>query len=264
MTITSEIARLQQAKADIKTSIENKGVTVSADAKLDAYAALIDSISHGGWMPPSAELVGSNNAILNVANDTSFSSWTPSSANTVIKAAGTARAALNYQFNANNYNTKALIGANLYITDYVYQAGTTMAKGYSLNKMIYGISLYSPMKIPLYDNADWGCAGSWIIGRSTYHTNATTKSIYNSTAYGIGPTTSTISLSSSTSKTRTVGYTQPAIYGRCNGNYFSTAAAAAIDGANTNIYCYYRLWLIDKEESQVYRLFDATNGLLFE
>ena len=46
MSIASEIARLQNAKANIKTAIENKGVTVG-DIKLDAYSAKIDEISTG-------------------------------------------------------------------------------------------------------------------------------------------------------------------------------------------------------------------------
>ena len=48
MTISDEILRLQNAKSSIRTSIENKGVTVGDDAKLDEYPALIDSISGGG------------------------------------------------------------------------------------------------------------------------------------------------------------------------------------------------------------------------
>ena len=47
MSIASEITRLQTAKADLKTAIEGKGVTVSSSAKLDAYPALVESISGG-------------------------------------------------------------------------------------------------------------------------------------------------------------------------------------------------------------------------
>lgn len=48
MSITTEITRLQNAKASIKTSIENKGVTVPSATKLDGYSTLIDSIQTGG------------------------------------------------------------------------------------------------------------------------------------------------------------------------------------------------------------------------
>lgn len=42
MSIASEITRLQGAKADLKTAIESKGITVSSSAKLDDYPALVD------------------------------------------------------------------------------------------------------------------------------------------------------------------------------------------------------------------------------
>lgn len=52
MAISDEIARLQQAKADLKTAIENKGVTVPSSTKLDGYADLVDSIETGGGTAP--------------------------------------------------------------------------------------------------------------------------------------------------------------------------------------------------------------------
>jgi hypothetical protein len=48
MSVESEIIRLQTAKADLKTSIEDKGVTVPSSTKLDGYADLVDSIQAGG------------------------------------------------------------------------------------------------------------------------------------------------------------------------------------------------------------------------
>jgi len=48
MSIASEITRLTNAKAAIKTAIEGKGVTVSSSTKLDGYSTLIDSIQTGG------------------------------------------------------------------------------------------------------------------------------------------------------------------------------------------------------------------------
>ena len=48
MSVATEITRLQTAKANLKTSIEAKGVTVSSSALLDAYPALVDAIPTGG------------------------------------------------------------------------------------------------------------------------------------------------------------------------------------------------------------------------
>ena len=47
MAISTEITRLQGAKASLKTSIENKGVNVPSATKIDGYAALVDQISQG-------------------------------------------------------------------------------------------------------------------------------------------------------------------------------------------------------------------------
>lgn len=48
MSIASEITRLQTAKSDLKTSIENKEVAVSSSATLDEYPPLVDAIPTGG------------------------------------------------------------------------------------------------------------------------------------------------------------------------------------------------------------------------
>ena len=48
MSISSEISRLQTAKASLKTAIENKGVTVPSSTTLSGYADLVSSIPTGG------------------------------------------------------------------------------------------------------------------------------------------------------------------------------------------------------------------------
>ena len=48
MSIQTELTRLTNAKAAIKTAIEGKGVTVPSDTLLDGMAALIDAIEAGG------------------------------------------------------------------------------------------------------------------------------------------------------------------------------------------------------------------------
>lgn len=48
MSIATEISRLQTAKADIKTAIEAKGVTVPSNATLDTYDTYVSQIQTGG------------------------------------------------------------------------------------------------------------------------------------------------------------------------------------------------------------------------
>ena len=44
MSIATELTRIQQAKADIKTSIESKGVTVPSATTIDGYPSLVNTI----------------------------------------------------------------------------------------------------------------------------------------------------------------------------------------------------------------------------
>lgn len=48
MSIATQISRLQTAKADLKTSIEAKGVIVPSEALLDTYDTYVDAIETGG------------------------------------------------------------------------------------------------------------------------------------------------------------------------------------------------------------------------
>lgn len=47
MSIQSEVTRLQNAKTELKTAIQNKGVTVPGGTTLDGYAALVQQIETG-------------------------------------------------------------------------------------------------------------------------------------------------------------------------------------------------------------------------
>lgn len=47
MSIATQIQRLQTAKADIKTAIENKGVTIPSNATIDAYPTYVSQITSG-------------------------------------------------------------------------------------------------------------------------------------------------------------------------------------------------------------------------
>lgn len=48
MSVATELQRIIDAKADLKTAIEAKGVTVSSSALIDDYADYVDSIPSGG------------------------------------------------------------------------------------------------------------------------------------------------------------------------------------------------------------------------
>ena len=59
MSIQTELTRITNAKAAIKTAIEGKGITVPAGTLLDGMAALIESIEAGGANYNSTVVYGS-------------------------------------------------------------------------------------------------------------------------------------------------------------------------------------------------------------
>lgn len=215
------------------------------------------------WLPPSAELVASAEETINLSADTSYDSWTPSTTQTSILSVGTNRAACSYKITT-DYQDTALIGFCLMRTVLAYPDGTTYAKGYSLNKNIMAIGHYAPFKDECYANSYYGRTGIMAIPSQRYYSSATATTIYAGSSYSVGATTATWSTSSTTNTSaRTVGWTRPAIYARCNSSYFSTASAAAVDSANSNIYCYYQIYKIDKTESPIYTMFDENKGVFY-
>jgi len=73
MSIASEISRLQSAKADLKTAIEGKGVTVPSATTLDGYANLVDSISGGGGSVTVESLSVTDNGTYTAPSGTAYS-----------------------------------------------------------------------------------------------------------------------------------------------------------------------------------------------
>lgn len=245
---------------NIATAIRGRNGSATT-YKPSEMAAAISAIGVGEFLPPSATLVASANETINLSSDTSYDSWTPTTTNTSILAAGTARAACSYKITT-DYADTALIGLCLMHTVVAYTG--SVAKGYEIDKSIMGVCHYSPSAVPDYGTSHYGKVITSAAYSQTYYSSASATSVYAGSAYGIGSTGCTWSTSSTTSTSaRTVGFTRPAIYARCHTTYFTTTAAAAVDSANTNIYYKYMIYKIDKAESPLYKAFDAINGTFF-
>lgn len=73
MSIATEISRLQTAKTNLKTSIENKGVDIPAATKLDGYSAFVDAIQTGGTPVLQSKTVSPTESTQTVTADTGYS-----------------------------------------------------------------------------------------------------------------------------------------------------------------------------------------------
>lgn len=70
MSIQTDLTRIKNAKAAIKTAIEGKGVTVPDGTMLDGMAALIDGIQAGGGIPGFKMISGTYTPTENITKNT--------------------------------------------------------------------------------------------------------------------------------------------------------------------------------------------------
>lgn len=72
MSIADDLTRIQGAKADLRTSIQAKGVTVPASAKIDDYPDYVDAIQQGGGGTYQAKTVSPTTSQQTVTPDTGY------------------------------------------------------------------------------------------------------------------------------------------------------------------------------------------------
>lgn len=211
MSITDEITRLQTAKADLKTAIEGKGVSVSASAKLDAYAALVDSIQTGGGtvnlvpfaVRPDAEKVSSYTYDKQLVKDEEIEmpAYSTSAKTLVASASLTPTVTLDFT----NYT---YIVAERMLAYPIYKEGTSIATGrmeYWLEAINYDLveipgntlkSMANPEKA--MTSRITGIFQGGAFYREIYWSSATALTTYSTNAYGIYMTATAPSVSSST------------------------------------------------------------------
>ena len=97
MSIATEITRIQQAKADIKTAIEAKGVTVPSSATIDTYDDYVSQISGGGGLSRNTSgtpYCTGHDLYVDVTTDISIdggTSWVESGVTTILVESGSSQ-----------------------------------------------------------------------------------------------------------------------------------------------------------------------------
>lgn len=123
MSVSSEIQRLQEAKADIKDAIEAKGVTVPSSTTLDGYATLIGNIPTGGSGATLVPTAGDYPVVSNGGLGGGGNNLTSTGISVTIPVAGTYR--LKWCAFRRNNSTSYSWGSQLYRT----RSGSTSAIG---------------------------------------------------------------------------------------------------------------------------------------
>lgn len=231
MSIATEITRLQTAKADLKTAIEAKGVTVPSATKLGGYADLVGQISTGTptlvpyAIRPDAELIQTYTYDKYINADEGVTIPTYTTTGTSLKA--TVNLSPTVSLNYANYNYYLAI-RTLSIPEYSL---TSKAKG----RMEYNLSSYAYEIIDIPANnfatiidstkkvtSRTVVASAYAMVRALYWTSSsaiTTASV----SYGIYQTPQAPAISSGTMTVKS-----PVLYIRGSTTYFTNTYMNAI------------------------------------
>lgn len=149
MSIATEITRLQTAKADLKTAIEAKGVTVSSATKLDGYAALVGKITTGGGESKNAQVVQGTTR-------TNSSTLTAIGAELTVSKTGTYD--IYYSCMRTNTSASYTWATQLYIGGTAYGSENTTWTNNQQNTHLTGISLTADQKLRVYGRETRGAS----------------------------------------------------------------------------------------------------------
>ena len=243
-TVAEEITRIQNAKANLKTAIEGKGIVVPEGSLIDAYAPLVASIPKAGWPMAGAELVASADLSFNLKDDTTWDEWTPSSTSTTIKAIGAARGTCSYTMTADEMRNYGMVLFQFDKVDYRYKT-TPTSRYWNLFRAMPKMITYMP--IEMADGIVEYRPITTTRAIEMYMDNDLNKKRYTVTlSYGltIGPANS---LSSNLiGDGRSIGMASPAITAR-GGGTFNTEIASCIDSENTILTSCQRIYKVPLE-----------------
>lgn len=245
-----------------------KNVTLMGASYPDVPSVLLPQTGGGtaeffadkaGWFGTNAELVKELDTINWTLADTSYSSWTPGTSQTSIKAAqdyGT--------FVADLANYEYVVVFDVYI-GLSYPSNVTavprvMANVGSLMNLV--AKRPSQYQYLVDKNYNANANQNTNIYLNDYVNSSGSRAMAVGNTYGIYATAANVAYSSSTSDTPTVTVKTPTIYARCNASYFSTGAAADVNGAN--IYIKGRVYRVDKWSNMISAMYKRTIDLYGE
>lgn len=192
----------------------------------------------------NATLIGTYEYTLNLADDTSYSSTTPSTSSKAIFAASqTAYRKTQTGINLSNYNYICILDI---VIPHVY---TSLPSVINTDIVVLKASYHIGRRInytsttPDYNVAVTG--GS--VGVNRYRNAANTTTYTGATpAYGVGASGVTPSFASTPSATSNIYLPNPTITIRTSPTYMASGAWANLDATNTNIHIRWQVFQIDK------------------
>lgn len=245
MSIVTEITRLQNAKESIKTSIENKGVTVSSSAKLEDYADLIDDIPTGGgteglWCGGNNPvLIKKYENILNLSNDTTYDSKSISSSAQTIKNSETL---FSSEVDLKNYDYVVII-RTLYNIE--YKTGSTIS-GYKYQKKKLYNNVFNIGKSYSSLSSKFDSAHPSMQQHCSLYNNGSSGETYMSSSFSGGIGQSGIATPQLSSNNTILNVKSSTMTIQASSSYMQGEAFNYVDSSNSQIIIKAELYRVDK------------------
>lgn len=140
MSVNTQLDRLENAKAAIKTAIEGKGVTVPPATKLDEMALLIESITP---MLQSKSVTITSNGTINISPDSGYDGLSKASVTVNVSGGGSELYNFTIVNNLGNSPVEYTIGDDFGV---VPGAETVKLSQSTLYNVLTNISIQLPMR----------------------------------------------------------------------------------------------------------------------
>ena len=221
----------------LKTFDENLVITAVQQLSTDltSLSARIKKLEDEGGGGGGFELIDTYQATINLKNDTTWDSWTPSNTETQIKATETEYRML-IDLSDIDKNSEGLLIEALEVVNYKYAENTPLVSiPISTSRQVCWLFIPSPANITeftgnVYNTNLQGKNILWD-NKNCYYTSGGTPQV-QSTDFGVYAGTTIITTTLTDGK---YGIKLNKIYAKCNDTYFPTSKYSSIDSEQTNM-----------------------------
>lgn len=250
MSVATQIKNYNDGLLAAYNAVQTKGGTVPVSKNMINLPTAIDSIQAGGdgqpilvWGGKNPELIETKTLSINIADDTSYSSITPTtSSQTIFTASQSSYQQQSVAIDLANYDY--VIVMDMLLPHEYTQTPTTNHTTCQASKGTYYITKRISSGTTRVTNMVYN-GTSVSVGR--YIVNGNTPNFGTNISYALGIGSSAPSLSSNSSNTPYIYYNNPSITVRTQASYMAQDSWQYLDASSTSLEVKWQLFRVDKD-----------------